>query len=104
MILPGGPMRVFVATKPVDFRKGIDGLKAPGPKAVAAFQRAMFGRRSEKLDADQPAFHPRARAYLTNWDFAPEIDPTEFTYVPEADAERMAWPKIADIPAHSGTE
>ena len=28
MILPGGPMRVFVATKPVDFRKGIDGLAA----------------------------------------------------------------------------
>ncbi|SDX34777.1 hypothetical protein SAMN05444336_104371 [Albimonas donghaensis] len=47
---------------------------------------------------------PQYRAYLTNWDFAPEIDPTEFTYVPEADAERMAWPKIADIPAHSGTE
>ena len=28
MILPGGPMRVFVATKPVDFRKGIDGRAA----------------------------------------------------------------------------
>ncbi len=28
MILPGGPARVFVATKPVDFRKGLDGLSA----------------------------------------------------------------------------
>jgi transposase len=28
MILPGGPLRVFVATSPVDFRKGIDGLAA----------------------------------------------------------------------------
>lgn len=28
MILPGGPVRVFVATRPVDFRKGIDGLAA----------------------------------------------------------------------------
>jgi transposase len=28
MILPGGPLRVFVATQPVDFRKGMDGLAA----------------------------------------------------------------------------
>lgn len=28
MILPGGPLRVYVATRPVDFRKGIDGLAA----------------------------------------------------------------------------
>lgn len=28
MILPGGPLRVYVATQPVDFRKGIDGLAA----------------------------------------------------------------------------
>jgi len=28
VILPGGPARVFVATKPVDFRKGLDGLSA----------------------------------------------------------------------------
>jgi transposase len=28
MILPPGPLRVFVATRPVDFRKGMDGLAA----------------------------------------------------------------------------
>lgn len=28
MILPSGPLRIYVATKPVDFRKGIDGLAA----------------------------------------------------------------------------
>ncbi|MEQ9641418.1 MAG: IS66 family insertion sequence element accessory protein TnpB [Alphaproteobacteria bacterium] len=28
MILPGGPLRVYVATQPVDFRKGMDGLAA----------------------------------------------------------------------------
>ncbi len=26
MFGPGGPVKVFVATRPVDFRKGIDGL------------------------------------------------------------------------------
>jgi transposase len=28
MILPGGPLRVYVATRPVDFRKGMNGLAA----------------------------------------------------------------------------
>ena len=28
MILPGGPLPVYVATRPVDFRKGLDGLAA----------------------------------------------------------------------------
>lgn len=28
MILPSGPVRVLMATKPVDFRKGMDGLAA----------------------------------------------------------------------------
>ena len=28
MILPSGPVRVLIATKPVDFRKGMDGLAA----------------------------------------------------------------------------
>ena len=28
MLIPPGPVRVLMATKPVDFRKGIDGLAA----------------------------------------------------------------------------
>ena len=28
MLIPPGPIRVLVATKPVDFRKGMDGLAA----------------------------------------------------------------------------
>jgi transposase len=28
VIIPPGPLKVLVATKPVDFRKGIDGLAA----------------------------------------------------------------------------
>jgi transposase len=28
MIIPPGPVRVMVAAKPVDFRKGMDGLAA----------------------------------------------------------------------------
>lgn len=36
MFVQGGPVKVFVATRPVDFRKGIDGL------ALAV--QEMFGR------------------------------------------------------------
>jgi len=28
VLIPPGPIRVLVATKPVDFRKGMDGLAA----------------------------------------------------------------------------
>ena len=28
MILPAGPLRIYIATRPVDFRKGMDGLAA----------------------------------------------------------------------------
>ncbi len=32
MIGQGGPVKVYVATRPVDFRKGIDGLALAGLK------------------------------------------------------------------------
>lgn len=45
---------------------------------------------------------PQYRAYLSNWNFAPEIDPAAFTYAPDETAERMAWPKVAEL--HDGQE
>ena len=53
MILSGGRFAVFVASKPVDFRKGMDGLAAvvqqqlrldPFCGAVFVFRRAGVGR------------------------------------------------------------
>lgn len=38
---------------------------------------------------------PQYRAYLANWDFAPEIAEDRFTFFPGTDTERMAWPKSA---------
>jgi transposase len=53
VILPGGRLQIFVATRPVDFRKGIDGLAAvaqqqlrldPFCGAVFVFRGAGVGR------------------------------------------------------------
>lgn len=40
---------------------------------------------------------PQYRAYFTNWNFDPEIPEDVFTYVPDADADLMAWPKPEDV-------
>jgi hypothetical protein len=52
VILPGGPLRADVATRPVDFRKGMDGLAA-----LACNDRVPMATRGDrhppKQDLDQ---------------------------------------------------
>jgi len=52
VILPGGPARVFVATKPVDFRKGLDGLSAIVQEQLKLdpFGGAIFVFRAKRAD------------------------------------------------------
>lgn len=38
---------------------------------------------------------PQYRVYFTSWDFSPEIAPGSFAFTPDAEAERMSWPKAA---------
>ena len=45
---------------------------------------------------------PQYRAYFTNWNFDPEIPEGVFTYVPDADADLMAWPKPEDVILQGG--
>lgn len=47
-----GPVKVFVATRPVDFRKGIDGLAlaVPGMFGLDPFCGAIFVFRSKRAD------------------------------------------------------
>jgi transposase len=53
VLIPPGPVRVLVATKPVDFRKGMDGLAALVKEQLQAdpFSGAIFcfGTASGKL-------------------------------------------------------
>ncbi len=52
MIAPGGGLRVYVATRPVDFRKGIDGLALAAQEmfGLDPFCGAAFVFRSKRAD------------------------------------------------------
>jgi len=83
MIAVGGGVRVLVATKPVDFRKGATGLAALVAEHLKAdpFSGAIYVFRSKRAD----------RVKLIVWDgtglclFAKRLDGGQF-----------CWPRIAD--------
>jgi transposase len=52
MFGPGGPVKVFVATRPVDFRKGIDGLALAVQEmfGMDPFSGAAFVFRAKRAD------------------------------------------------------
>jgi len=83
MIGPTGAVRVMVATKPVDFRKGAEGLAALVRETMQAdpFDGAIYVFRAKRAD----------RIKLVFWDgtgvclFSKRLEDEEFR-----------WPKIAD--------
>ncbi len=50
MIFPSNRVRIMVATKPVDFRKGHDGLVAYVKSALRPFTGAVFVFRAKRRD------------------------------------------------------
>lgn len=83
MIGPTGAVRVLVTTKPVDFRKGVDGLAALVRETMGAnpFDGSIYVFRAKRAD----------RVKLVFWDgtgvclLAKRLEDGEFR-----------WPKIAD--------
>ncbi|HEY0557102.1 MAG TPA: IS66 family insertion sequence element accessory protein TnpB [Thermoanaerobaculia bacterium] len=83
MIGPTGAVRVLVATRPVDFRKGAEGLAALVREAMGAdpFSGAVYVFRAKRAD----------RVKLVFWDgtgvclFAKRLEDGEFR-----------WPKVQD--------
>lgn len=83
MIGPTGAVRVLVATKPVDFRKGAEGLAALVRETMGAdpFSGAVYVFRAKRAD----------RVKLIFWDgtgvclFAKRLEDGEFR-----------WPKVQD--------
>ncbi len=83
MIGPSGSLRVMVATKPVDFRKGAEGLAALVRETMTddPFSGAVYVFRAKRTD----------RIKLIFWDgtgvclFAKRLEDGEFR-----------WPKISD--------
>jgi transposase len=83
MILPGGPLRVFIATRPVDFRKGIDGLAAVVQQTLRLdpFSGVVFVFRAKRAD----------RVKLLVW------DGSGLTLIYKLlEGGRFSWPQIED--------
>ena len=61
MIGPTGAVRVMVATKPVDFRKGAEGLAALVRETMAAdpFSGAVYVFRAKRVDEFDGDFSPK---------------------------------------------
>ena len=83
MLVPPGPIRVLVATKPVDFRKGMNGLAAlvQGELKADPFSGTIYVFRARRAD----------RVKLVFWDgsglclFAKRLEEGKFV-----------WPRIQD--------
>jgi transposase len=83
MLIPPGPVRVLVATKPVDFRKGMNGLAALVQEQLKAdpFSGTIWCFRSKRAD----------RVKLIFWDgtglclFSKRLEDGKF-----------CWPRIQD--------
>lgn len=83
MILPAAPLAVYVATKPVDFRKGIDGLAALAQEELRLKPQsgAVFVFRARRAD----------RVKLLVW------DGTGFVLIYKRLEEgAFVWPAIKD--------
>jgi transposase len=83
MMLPGGPARVYIATKPVDFRKGLDGLAAIVEQQLrlSPFSGAVFVFRSKRAD----------RIKLLVWDGTGLV-----LIYKRIEGLGFAWPRIED--------
>lgn len=82
-MLPSGPLRVLVATQPVDFRKGMDGLAAYVQQRLRGepFCGAVWVFRSRRAD----------RVKLLYWDGTGTCLLSK-----RLEAGRFRWPRIED--------
>jgi transposase len=83
LLVPPGPVRVLVATKPVDFRKGMDGLAALVKEQLKAdpFSGVIFCFRAKRAD----------RVKLVFWDGTGLC-----LFAKRLEGSRFCWPRIED--------
>ena len=83
MILPGGPVRVYVATRPVDFRKGIDGLAALAQEELRLdpFSGVVLVFRAKRAD----------RLKILLWDGSGMV-----LVAKRLEGAKFAWPAVKD--------
>ena len=83
MIGPSGSVRVMMATRPVDFRKGVDGLAALVREAMGAdpFSGAVYVFRAKRAD----------RVKLVFWDGTGVV-----LVAKRLEEGQFRWPKVRD--------
>jgi transposase len=83
VILPPSPLRVLLATRPVDFRKGVDGLAAVVQEQLGKdpFSGVIYVFRSRRAD----------RIKLVFWDGTGIV-----LLAKRLEQGRFAWPGITD--------
>jgi transposase len=83
MLIPPGPVRVMVATKPVDFRKGMNGLAAVVKERLSAdpYSGVIYVFRSKRSD----------RVKLLFWDGSGVC-----LFAKRLESGRFRWPRIED--------
>ena len=83
MISPSGGLRVFVATRPVDFRKGIDGLALVVQEVMGLdpFSGAAFVFRSKRAD----------RIKILVWDQTGTV-----LVQKRLEGAKFVWPQVQD--------
>lgn len=83
MILPTGPVRVLVATRPVDFRKGMDGLAALVRDSLGAdpYAGVLYVFRAKRAD----------RLKLLFWDGTGLC-----LFAKRLEAGGFRWPRMTD--------
>jgi transposase len=87
MLMPQGSLRVLVATKPVDFRKGMDGLLALVKEHLGEdpFSGAIYVFRAKRAD----------RVKLVYWDGSGVC-----LYSKRLEEGQFRWPRIEDGVMH----
>jgi transposase len=83
VIVPPGPLRVLVATKPVDFRKGMDGLAALVKEQLGAdpFSGVIYVFRAKRAD----------RVKLLMWDGTGTVLVSK-----RLEEGKFRWPRVED--------
>jgi transposase len=83
MIIPSGAVRVLVATRPVDFRKGMDGLAALAQESLGSdpYSGVIYVFRAKRAD----------RVKLLLWDGSGLV-----LVAKRLEKSSFRWPRIAD--------
>ena len=117
MIGAGGPLRVYVATRPIDFRKGHDGLAAAVQEmfGLDRFNGAAYVFRSKRADrikilvwdrTGMVLVHKRLEGGKFVWpavrDGVMTISPAQFTALFEGLDWRLVRPERARRPQVTG--